>query len=230
MDPGCRGRGRQLRTAPDDRDRDRKEGVGGRCRETGQRDPPTRLQHPVSLRECLRAIREVDQTETREHRVERGLGEFEVFPVQHPCLELVGTETTLASILRGEAYQVRRDVSAQDVACRADACAAVGASRAALSYYRHVFSPEGLEQSRARTERQLRLPILAFGANKGVGTGLVETMRLVSIDVRGGVFEGCGHYIPEEAPRALADQTISSWVSERWIELHRKLSSRGFCF
>ena len=33
-------------------------------------------------------------------------------------------------------------------------------------------------------------------------------MRLVAIDVRGGVFEGCGHYIPEEAPRALADQII----------------------
>jgi pimeloyl-ACP methyl ester carboxylesterase len=37
---------------------------------------------------------------------------------------------------------------------------------------------------------------------------VVETMRLVAIDVRGGVFEGCGHYIPEEAPRALADQII----------------------
>ena len=86
--------------------------------------------------------------------------------------------------------------------------AAVGATRAALSYYRHVFSPEGLEQGRARTERQLRLPILAFGADKGVGTGLVETMRLVATDVRVGVFEGCGHYVPEEAPRALADQII----------------------
>jgi pimeloyl-ACP methyl ester carboxylesterase len=86
--------------------------------------------------------------------------------------------------------------------------AAVGATRSALSYYRHMFSPEGLEQSRARTERQLRLPILAFGADKGVGTGLLDTMRLVAIDVRGGVFEACGHYIPEEAPRSLADQII----------------------
>jgi hypothetical protein len=46
--------------------------------------------------------------------------------------------------------------------------AAVGATRAALSCYRHVFSPEGLEQSRARTERQLRLPILAFGADNAL--------------------------------------------------------------
>jgi pimeloyl-ACP methyl ester carboxylesterase len=74
--------------------------------------------------------------------------------------------------------------------------------------YRHVFSPEGLEQSRARTERQLRPPILAFGADMGVGTGLVDTMRLVATDVRGGVFEGCGHYMPEEAPRSVAEQIV----------------------
>ena len=85
---------------------------------------------------------------------------------------------------------------------------AVGATRAALSYYRHVFSPEGLEQNRARTERKLLVPILAFGADKGVGSRLVETMRLVATDVRGGVFESCGHYLPEEAPRSVAEQII----------------------
>jgi pimeloyl-ACP methyl ester carboxylesterase len=42
----------------------------------------------------------------------------------------------------------------------------------------------------------------------GVGTGLVDTMRLVATDVRGGVFEGCGHYMPEEAPRSVAEQII----------------------
>jgi hypothetical protein len=31
-------------------------------------------------------------------------------------------------------------------------------------------------------------------------------MRLVATDVRGGVFEG--HYMPEEAPRAVAEQVI----------------------
>jgi hypothetical protein len=33
-------------------------------------------------------------------------------------------------------------------------------------------------------------------------------MRLVATDVRGGVFEGCGYYMPEEAPRAVAEQVI----------------------
>jgi pimeloyl-ACP methyl ester carboxylesterase len=86
--------------------------------------------------------------------------------------------------------------------------AAPGASRAAFSYYRAILSQEGLEASRARAERKLDMPILAFGAETGVGAGLIDTMRLVATDVRGGVFVGCGHYMPEEAPRALAEQVL----------------------
>jgi hypothetical protein len=37
---------------------------------------------------------------------------------------------------------------------------------------------------------------------------LLDTMRLVATDVGGGVFEGCGHYMPEKAPRAVAEQII----------------------
>ena len=86
--------------------------------------------------------------------------------------------------------------------------AAPGASRAAFSYYRHAFSPEGLEHSRARMERPLTMPVLAFGAESGVGAALIDTMRLVATDVRGGVFAQCGHYMPEEAPYAVAEQVI----------------------
>ena len=91
--------------------------------------------------------------------------------------------------------------------------AAPGASRAALSYYRHQFSPEGLEQSRARAATKLNLPILAFGAETGVGLGLIETLRSVATDVRGGAFENCGHYMPEEAPHAVAKQVIAFLAS-----------------
>jgi hypothetical protein len=51
--------------------------------------------------------------------------------------------------------------------------AAPGATRAALSYYRAIVSAKGLEASRARAERKLDLPILAFGAETGVGAGLI---------------------------------------------------------
>jgi len=86
--------------------------------------------------------------------------------------------------------------------------AAPGATRAALSYYRHALSPEGLEHSRARAARKLTIPVLAFGAEAGVGTALIDTMHLVASDVRGGVFKGCGHYMPEEAPCAIAQQIM----------------------
>jgi pimeloyl-ACP methyl ester carboxylesterase len=37
---------------------------------------------------------------------------------------------------------------------------------------------------------------------------VLDTMRLVAADARGGVFAGCGHYMPEEAPCAVAEQII----------------------
>jgi len=46
--------------------------------------------------------------------------------------------------------------------------AAPGAMRAALSYYRTAFSPEGLAQSRDRAERKPTMSVLAFGAERGV--------------------------------------------------------------
>lgn len=33
---------------------------------------------------------------------------------------------------------------------------------------------------------------------------LIETMKLVADNVRGGVLNACGHYMPEEAPRTVA--------------------------
>jgi pimeloyl-ACP methyl ester carboxylesterase len=86
--------------------------------------------------------------------------------------------------------------------------AAPGATRAALSYYRHLLGPEGIAHSRERAERKLAIPVQAFGADASVGALLLDTMRLVATDVRGGVFADCGHYMPEEAPRAVAEQVI----------------------
>jgi pimeloyl-ACP methyl ester carboxylesterase len=86
--------------------------------------------------------------------------------------------------------------------------AAPGATRAALSYYRHKLGPEGIAHGRARADRKLAIPVLAFGAEIGGGATLIDTMRLVAADGRGGVFAGCGHYMPEEAPRAVAEQVI----------------------
>ncbi|MEJ8798852.1 alpha/beta hydrolase [Trinickia caryophylli] len=82
--------------------------------------------------------------------------------------------------------------------------AAPGAVRAAMSYYRHQFGEQGLEQNRQRARQKLGAPVLAYGAESGVGTALLDTMRLVADDVEGGIFDECGHYMPEEAPDAVS--------------------------
>ena len=48
------------------------------------------------------------------------------------------------------------------------------------------------------------MPVLALGADKGVGTVLVETMRKAAANVQGAVLKSCGHYMPEEAPWEVA--------------------------
>jgi len=85
---------------------------------------------------------------------------------------------------------------------------APGAVRAALSYYRVAFSPDGLAQSRARGEKTLAMPVLAMGAEHGVKDVLLNTLRNIATDVRGGILQGCGHYMPEEMPDAVADELL----------------------
>lgn len=93
--------------------------------------------------------------------------------------------------------------------------AAPGATRAAFAYYRECFSPEGLAASQARAARKLPMPVLAFGADGGVGEMLANTMRQVAEDVRGGVIADCGHYMPEEAPARIAEEILRFMAAPR---------------
>ena len=86
--------------------------------------------------------------------------------------------------------------------------AAPGALRAALAYYRAAFSPEALAQNGDRARRKLSIPVLALGAENGVGDMLLDTMRLVAADVSGGTVSACGHYMPEERPGTLAAELL----------------------
>ena len=86
--------------------------------------------------------------------------------------------------------------------------AAPGALRAALAYYRTAFSPDGLAQSRAIAAHKITTPVLALGAETGVGEALLDTMRLVATNVQGGKVGDCGHYMPEERPGTVAGALI----------------------
>jgi hypothetical protein len=88
--------------------------------------------------------------------------------------------------------------------------AAPGATRAALSYYRHNLGSEGIAGTRARAERKLPMPVLAFGADAGVGTMVLDTMRLIAADARGGVLPAAATICPKKPPAPLPSKSSGS--------------------
>jgi pimeloyl-ACP methyl ester carboxylesterase len=83
-----------------------------------------------------------------------------------------------------------------------------GALAAAGEYYKSAFSPAGIEANRKRAETPLAFPVLALGAERGVGDGIVNALKAVASNVEGGVIAGVGHYLPEEAPTRIAAELI----------------------
>lgn len=83
-----------------------------------------------------------------------------------------------------------------------------GAMRAGFNYYRAM--PQDARDNQAFVRQgKLHMPILVYGGgapNVGRGLYAMDSWSRVASDVRGGVAEGCGHWIPEEKP---------AWVVER---------------
>jgi pimeloyl-ACP methyl ester carboxylesterase len=99
-------------------------------------------------------------------------------------------------------------IGPDDIAEYARQLAAPGAIRAATRYYQEAFSADGVAANRARSLRPLAMPVLALGAERGVGPGLVEAMRSLALHVEGGVITDCGHYMPEESPEEVSAALI----------------------
>lgn len=79
-----------------------------------------------------------------------------------------------------------------------------GALRAGLAYYRAI--PDDIaDNERAIAAGKLAMPVLALGGGESFGRRelTLESLRRVADDVRGGVVEGSGHFIPEEKPEEL---------------------------
>ncbi|WP_103035787.1 alpha/beta fold hydrolase [Castellaniella caeni] len=83
---------------------------------------------------------------------------------------------------------------------------APGAARAGFAYYRALFNEGGLAQNHARAKRRLTIPVMAWGASDGVGDILLRSVASITDNAAGGTIENCGHYIPEEAPKLVAQQ------------------------
>jgi pimeloyl-ACP methyl ester carboxylesterase len=73
-----------------------------------------------------------------------------------------------------------------------------GAMKAGFEYYRAI--PTTIQQNEELRKRKLTMPVLAIGGSIGAREATIETMKLISDDVRGVILERCGHYTPEECP------------------------------
>lgn len=94
-----------------------------------------------------------------------------------------------------------------------------GAMRAGFNYYREM-ARNARDNKAFIAQGKLAMPILVYGGgNKIVGRAMyaVDSWQRAASDVRGGVAEGCGHWIPEERP---------GWVVERLLEFFTEVDAR----
>ena len=60
-------------------------------------------------------------------------------------------------------------------------------------------------QNQQRKNTRLTLPVLAIGAEEGLGQGVIDTMKLVADDLQSMIISGSGHWIAEQAPEQLIE-------------------------
>lgn len=84
-----------------------------------------------------------------------------------------------------------------------------GALRAGLAYYR-ALEQDVRDNEAVLAKGKLAMPVLALGGGQGFGRGgdTLESLQRVARDVRGGVVEDCGHWMPEERPTIIADALL----------------------
>ena len=81
--------------------------------------------------------------------------------------------------------------------------------RAGFAYYRAL--PQDAADNRANAERlKLPMPVLALGGAGGRGRAREpeDSLRRLALNVQGEVVAECGHWIPEEQPRYLAERLL----------------------
>ncbi len=84
-----------------------------------------------------------------------------------------------------------------------------GALRAGFSYYRNLPRDIADNEAIAKTFK-LPMPVLALGGNNAWGRRMevLESLQRVASNVRGGVIDHCGHWMPEEQPQVLLQHLL----------------------
>ena len=136
-----RQRRRQIGATADNRNRNREELVVLGCAVDDGRDAAARLQRTFHAGQGLLLVREVDQTDARDDRVERAFRYVQLLAVQHLGLDIA--KPGIACIRFGEGQDVRRNVGGQHTAGGSDA-------------------RRGLQRLVARASRHVEYPVARF--------------------------------------------------------------------
>jgi pimeloyl-ACP methyl ester carboxylesterase len=89
---------------------------------------------------------------------------------------------------------------------------APGAMRAGFEYYRAIFAD--IDHNRENAKTKLKMPVLALGGERGFHALPLRAMKELAENVRGGVVERSGHWIPEERPDYLIEQ-LTAFFAEK---------------
>jgi pimeloyl-ACP methyl ester carboxylesterase len=91
-----------------------------------------------------------------------------------------------------------------------------GAMRAGFNFYR-AMRQDVADNEAFLAQGKLPMPVLCYGGSHGRGRGMsaVESWRRVATDVRGGVAEHCGHWIPEERPEWVVERLLAFFGEEQ---------------
>ena len=90
-----------------------------------------------------------------------------------------------------ETLEERRLENTEGVQNTEGVLGALGVSRAAF---------QTIAQAEPLRKQKIKVPIMALGADKGLGTKVQETAKAAAANLEGSALPDCGHFIPENAP------------------------------
>ena len=83
-----------------------------------------------------------------------------------------------------------------------DAYCRPGAMTAGFNYYRAVEANRAFAE--AHRQHRFKRPLVVYGGEMATADNFLRSLQACDPAVTGGVLAGCGHYLPEEAPEAVA--------------------------
>jgi pimeloyl-ACP methyl ester carboxylesterase len=83
-----------------------------------------------------------------------------------------------------------------------------GAMHSAFEQYRAFDQDADDNRTWARANGKLAMPVLALGAEKGLGLQMADIMRAAASDVTADVIPDCGHWVMQENPTATVQRVV----------------------